>query len=64
MVSKHGYMSTYGLRDMGLGHSYYGEIDTSVIAWSQNLGTLIPRISLDGFKPLHSWCVQICVQCL
>ena len=38
---------------MGLGHGYCGEIDTGVIAWSRSLGTLIPRSSWDGFRPLH-----------
>ena len=61
-------MSTYGLRDMGLGNGYYGEIDISVIAWYHILGRLIPRSSWDGFRPLHAWCVsccvRICVPCL
>ena len=48
MVSKHRYMTTKGLRDIGLGHSYCGEIDTNVIAWYRSLGTLIPRSSWDG----------------
>ena len=48
---------------MGLGHGYFGEIDTSVIAWYRSLGTLIHKSSWDGFSPLHAWCVQICVPC-
>ena len=52
MVSKHRYTTTKGLRDIGLGHGYCGEINTNVIAWYQSLGTLIPRsswTSLDHF---------------
>ena len=61
MVSKHRYMTTKGLRDIGLGHSYCGEIDTNVIAWYRSLGTLIPRSSWDGFRSLHVWCISCCV---
>ena len=53
---------------MGLGHDYYGEIDTNIIAWSQSLGTRIPRSSWDRFRPLHALCVScrslMCVPCL
>ena len=68
IVSEHRYTNTQGLRDMGLGHDYCGEIDISVIAWSRSLGAGVPRSSWDGFRPLHtlcvSCCVLICVPCL
>ena len=37
---------------MGLGHNYYGDIDTSVIAWYWSLGTQIPKSSWDHY--MHS----------
>ena len=43
MVSEHRYTTTYGLRDMGLGHGYCGEIDTSVTAWYRSLCARVPR---------------------
>ena len=57
-----GRLVAYYMRDMGLDHGYCGEINTSVIAWYRSLGTLIPRSSWDGFRPLHAWCVSCCVR--
>ena len=37
MVTEYRYTTTKGLRDMGLGHGYCGEIDTNVIAWCRSL---------------------------
>ena len=48
------------MRDMGLGHGYCGEIDTSIIAWYRSLGTRIPRSSWTGLDHCMHCVFHVC----